>query len=184
LPSNYDWNSLSDNKYYDMVLMMISFYLDKEAIGRYSDMNIEKIFKKIKQEVNSIVKKFSGNLWFWHNNSGIVNFYFGDCINCATLCSIYLFNQLFLIYIEKLKLHKLIDFKISLHYGKAFYHKTDTESITSDILNSIVHLQNQYTELNSLYITHSIYNSLSKRINPFFKYVGDFEYKKIYKYNS
>ncbi|HOJ63742.1 MAG TPA: hypothetical protein PLE45_04910 [Spirochaetota bacterium] len=183
IPTNYDWNSLEDNKYYDMVLMMISFYLDKDAIGRYSEINIEKIFDKIKEEINSIVKRFSGQLWFWHNNSGMFTFYFGDCINCATLASIYIFNQLFLIYIENLKLNKLIDFKISLHYGRAFYHKKDTENITSDMLNSIVHIQNQYAEINSLYITDAIYNSLSTRIFSLFTYVGEFEHKKIYRYN-
>lgn len=182
IPKNYDWNILKNNQYYDMALMMISFYLDKDAIGRYSDINIEKIFDSLKQEVNSIIKKFSGKLWFWHKNYGVVTFYFGDSINCAALSAIYLFNQLFLIYIEKLNLNKLIDFKISLHYGKAFYHKTDTENITSDILNSIFHLQNQYTKINSLYVTDAVQNSLSKRISDFFKYVGEFEYKKIYRY--
>lgn len=183
IPTNSNWNSLDDNKYYDMTLMMISFYLDKEAIGRYSDINIEKIFERIKEEINTIIKRFSGNLWFWHNNSGMFTFYFGDSKNCATLSSIYIFNQLFLIYIEKLNLNKLIDFKISLHYGRAFYHKTDTENITSDILNSVVHIQNQYAKINSLYITDAIYDSLSVRIAPLFKYDGEFEHKRIYKLN-
>ncbi|OHD17305.1 MAG: hypothetical protein A2086_04695 [Spirochaetes bacterium GWD1_27_9] len=182
LPKDYDWNSLTNDQFYDMSLVMINLVLEKDSIGRYSKASIEKIFEQVKNEISSIMQIFGGRIWLWQNNWGIITFHFGDIVNCSVLSSVYLFNHFFLVCLEKLKLEEIIKLKISIHSGNCLFHKTNTEQITSDLINSLVHLEKQYTQEDSLVITDEVYKNLSARLTPAFVKIGEYESREIFQY--
>ena len=59
---------------------------------------------------------------------------------------------------------------------------TNTEEITSDVINSLVHLENQYNKEGNIIISEVVYNELSNRLKKNFQYLGEFENKKIFKF--
>lgn len=178
---NNNWNSLKNNHFYDMSLVMVSLSFSDDAAGRYSKASFEKITLQIKDEMSRAAAAFGGDLWFWNNDSGILTFHFGDYINASVLASIYIITHFFLFCVEKLKLDEVLKIKLSVHKGNCFYNKTNTESITSDLINSIVHLQHQFNTPDNLCITEQIYSSVSPRISEYFEKSDFFEGNMIYK---
>ncbi|HPO49008.1 MAG TPA: hypothetical protein PLO89_01660 [Spirochaetota bacterium] len=184
LPTNFDWNSLLDNQYYEMAPVMLTINFDKDFLSRYSKSSIEKIYENIKNEISLISSKFGGRIWVSQNNSFILSFYFGDYINCSALFGIYFFNRFFLLCVEKLKLDEVLKLKMSIHAGNCLFHKTNTEQITSDVINSLVHIENQYNTDGNIAVSETVYKNLSKRLSKFFSFEGEFEGKKIYIFST
>jgi hypothetical protein len=183
VPSNIDWNSLVDGEYYDMTLIRMSVIFNKDYIGRYSKASMENIYEKIKNELSHIFQNFSGRIWFWQNNSGIITFHFGDMVNCAVLSALYIYNQFFLLCLEKLKLDEILKFKMTIHNGNCYYHKKNTDQITSDLINTLVHVDQHITCEEELVISENVFNSLSPRLIKFFAKSAQFNKKDTYKYN-
>ena len=48
IPANINWDTVADNKYYNMSLLYISIVFDKETIARYSKESLENLSIKIK----------------------------------------------------------------------------------------------------------------------------------------
>lgn len=184
LPTNFDWNNLPDNEAYDMSLVMISFNIEKELVSRYSKNSIEKLYDILKNEISVMSQKFGGKIWVVQPNSLILSFHFGDYINASVLFALYFFNRFFLLCLEKLKLDEILYVKLSVHAGNCFFHKTNTEQITSDVINSLVHLETQYNSFGNLVISESVYDKLSQRVSSYFEYSDIFENKKIYSYRE
>ncbi|HOV14942.1 MAG TPA: hypothetical protein PK771_11700 [Spirochaetota bacterium] len=182
LPTNFDWNNIVDNKSYEMSLVMITINIEKELGSRFSKSSIEKLYEIIKNEITLISSKFGGKIWVSQNNFFILSFYFGDYINSSVLFGLYFFNRFFLLCVEKLKLDEIIDVKLSIHSGNCLYHKTNTEQITSDVINSLVHLENLFNDFGNLLISETVYSKLSNRLLKYFENIGNFENKQIYKY--
>ena len=182
VPSNINWDSISDGVQLEMTIAMVSFFIEKEDVGIYSKSSIEKIFEHIKNEISQIVHYFGGRIWFWNNNSGMLIFHFGDHINNAALSCLYIINKFFLICTEKLKIEKMLKFKISIDTGIGIYYQHDTNHITSELLNFTVHLQQKFTKDNSMFLTKNVFDKLSPRINKFFKENENFENKQIFSY--
>lgn len=182
LPPSFDWNTLGDNQYYDMVLVAITINVEEDSIGRYSKRSIEKIYENIKSEISHMALKFGGRVWFSQSNFYVLSFYFGDAINLSVLFGLFFFNRFLLLCIDKLKLDELLKFKMSIHNGNCLYNKSNTEQITSDLINSLVHLETQYNKYGEMVITDSVYLKLSKRLIKHFEKIGIFEGKGIYRY--
>lgn len=183
VPQAASWESLQDNSYYDFALVSITISTDRYAVGRYSELSKEKIYSQIRQELEAEVKRFGGRIWLWNNGSALLAFHFGEAVNCAVLTSISFYNHFFLTCIKRLKLDELLKIKIALNWGNSIYHKSNTENITSDTLNSLIHLINNYASEDSLVITGDVYERLSARLKPSFKELGSFEGNRIFEYN-
>jgi hypothetical protein len=180
---NNDWEILQENQFYDFTLVRISISMTKDYLGRYSKSSIEKIYETIKNEVAGISQNFGGKIWYWQNNSGIIIFHFGNYTNCAVLSGIYFMNFFFLMCFKKLNLDEMLKFKISIHNGNSLYRKTSIEHISSDTINSIVHLDNYFTKEDNLFITEPVYKNLSVRLINNFEHAGEYEGRQIYRYN-
>jgi len=180
-PRNYNWEQLENNKNYDLTLVMITISFNNEVDGRYSITSKEKIIKDVMDEFSRVSSKFGGILWYWTNDSGMLAFHFDDHVNCGVLASIYIITHFNIFCIEKLRINELINIKISVHSGIGKFNRNDTQNITSDLLNSLVHLQFQYKDSGNFYITSDTYNKLSNRINNYFEKSDFFEGKQIFK---
>ncbi len=178
---NNDWKTLINNKTYPMSLVLVNIIFPDDATGRYSKKSKEMVVNIIKDEVNRVAENFGGSLWFWNGDSGVMSFHFDDYINSSILASIYLMGHFFLFCVEKLKLNEILKIKLSVHKGNCLYNKQNTEQITSDLINSIVHLQNQYNTAENLYITEDIYTGTSTRLSEYFEKLDFFEGKMIYR---
>lgn len=176
-----DWKKLHNNTVYPMSLVLVSILIPQSFIDRYSKEVLEKINALIREEMHVTAEKFGGSLWFWNNESGILAFHFGDHHNAATLASIYLMGHFFLYCIEKLNLNEILPLKISIHEGPCLYNKANTEQITSDMINTLYHMQNQYNTANNCVISEDIYTSLSNRLNFHFSKADYFEGKQLYR---
>lgn len=179
---NSEWDTLTDNTYYNFTLVKISIIMTKDYLGRYSKTSIEKIYETIQYEISNISQNFGGKIWFWQNNTGMLVFHFGDYTNSAVLAGIYFLHNFFIMCFETLKLDEMLNFKISIHNGDSGYKKTDTDHISSDIINSIVHLDNYFTKEDNLVITEDVYKKLSVRLIPYFEPLDIYEEKQIYYY--
>ena len=69
-----------------------------------------------------------------------------------------------------------------MHDGKIQYTKNETEFITSDTINSVVHLQKVNNYTNTIDITENVYKFLNPRIKRFFYKDILFEGRSIYTY--
>lgn len=183
LPQECSWDSLKDDGYYDFALVSINVSTDRYAVGRYSELSKEKIYSQIKQELEVEVKRFGGRIWLWNNGSGLLAFHFGDAVNCAVLAAISFYNNFFLTCIKKLKLDELLKIKLAVHWGNSIYHKSNTENITSDTLNSLIHLINNFAPDDSIMITGDVYEQLSVRVKNYFAETESFEGNKIFDYD-
>jgi hypothetical protein len=178
---NYDWETLNENEYYDVSLIKINIIMSNDYLGRYSKTSYEKIYDAIRNEVALLAQKFGGKIWFWQNNSGIIIFQFGDYVNSSVLAGIYFTHYFFIMCFEKLKLDEILKFTVSIHKGNCIYKK-NTDQITSDLINSITHLDSMFTEEDTMAITEDVYQDISLRLLPHFKYIDNFEGRKIYQY--
>lgn len=183
VPQDCSWDILKDNSYYDFALVSINVSTDRYAVGRYSELSKEKIYSQIRQELETEVKRFGGRIWLWNNGSGLLAFHFGDALNCAVLAAISFYNNFFLTCIKKLKLDELLKIKLAVHWGNSIYHKSDTENITSDTLNSLIHLINNFAPDDSIMITGDVYDRLSVRVKNYFVETDSFEGNKIFAYD-
>jgi hypothetical protein len=182
VPKNPPFAEMKDNEDYEMSLVMISIMMDKSAVGRYSSDTIQKMYTAIGNEAAQIATSLAGKVWYWQNDTGVIVFPFGDKSNLATIFAISFYLRFFLICYEKLKLDEVLPFSIAVHDGVGIYHKTNTDQITSDLLNSLVHLGKQYAGENDLLVTEVVYNKLAERIKLFFDKKGHFEDRDIYSY--
>lgn len=182
IPKNVNWEKLTNNKNYDLALIMFELVLSEKYKSRYTKSTIEMICNQIKKEVDNIVRFFGGKLWYWINNFGVFVFHFGNRVDCATLAAITIYNNFFMICIEKLKLKEVIDFKIAINSGYGIFHNSNTESITSDLINSLSHLTKKYTKTFSFNITDNTYKDLSTRLKNHFCFAEKYDSKKIYRY--
>ncbi len=182
IPKNVNWDKLSNNKNYDLALIMFELVISEKYKSRYTKSTIEMICNQIKKEVDNIVRFFGGKLWYWINNFGVFVFHFGNRVDCAALAAITVYNNFFKICIEKLKLKEVIDFKIGINSGYGIFHNSNTETITSDLINSLSHLTKKHTKIFCLNITDNAYKDLNARLKKHFRYTDKFDGKKIYKY--
>lgn len=180
IPAEIKWETLENNQYYDLTLVLIKIVFSHNTIGRYSTKSIEKIDKLIKSEAAKIAEKFGGRLWNWQNNCGLFVYHFGDKTNCAVLMGVSFYLQFFLLCLEKLGLEEIFQLKIAVHNGIGIYHQTNTEQITSELVNSIYHLVSQYPLSNSLIITEEVFSQLSPRLTKSFVNGKEFEGRDIY----
>ena len=183
IPTDFNWTSLKDGENYEMTLVKISILFNKDYMGRYSKASVEKIYEQIKSEVSIIAQNFSGRVWFWQNNSGVLVFHFGDMNGCAALASIYFYNRFFLMCIEKLKLDEILKFKVTVHGGNCYYHRVNTDQITSDVINSLVHIEKNITKEDRLTISEPVYKKLSPRLTKHFCKLAVFNNQGIYDLN-
>ncbi len=182
LPVNINWNKLINNNNYELALMMFELEIDEKYKSRYTKSSIEMICAQVKKEIANIAVFFGGRLWYWMNNFGVFVFHFGNMTDCAVLTAIAAYNNFFNICLENLKLKEVINFKIGINSGTGIYHNSNTESITSDLINSLSHLTKKYTQTNYLDITENSFKKLNPRIRNNFYYIAKFENMKIYRY--
>jgi hypothetical protein len=179
--SNCKWDTVEGNMQYDMTVLMLSIIL-KEENNIYAKEDLERILKKIEDYASSIVTSFGGKKLFWNYDNGMFIFYFGDRVNSATLASILILNKLKIFIFETLSLYELFDIKIALHDGKINYYRKNAKFITSDTINSVVHLHNNIKYLNSIDITENVYENLNPRVKMHFFEDSVFEGRSIYTY--
>ncbi|MCG8571580.1 MAG: hypothetical protein MJB14_15700 [Spirochaetes bacterium] len=184
VPTSVNWDKLANDCHYDLALIMINVLTTKGAVGRYSDKSQFQIYDRIKMEADLEARKFGGRLWFWQNNFGVLVFHFGDFINCSVLSGISFYQNFFLTCIEKLNLDEIMNLKIAIHQGNGIYHKTNTEQITSDLINSLAHIIHQFVEPENLVVTQQVYEHLSFRLKPLFSKLDSFETNDIYQFNK
>lgn len=182
IPKNNDWSVLKNNKSYELSLVMFEIILPKNSIGQYSKPVIDKIYLKLRNEINLIAQMFGGKLWYWNNNSGVILFYFGDKINCSVLAAIYFYTHFFQICLENIELNNIPHFKIGINEGKTVFHYINTGEITSDIINSLSHLTKKYTETDNLNISDNVFNKLNSRMKNYFIKVNNSNKSKLYQY--
>ncbi len=181
ISSKYDWDKLENNRQYDMTVLMITIIL-KEDVSVYTKEDLDNVLKKIEDYTSVIISNLGGKKLFWNYYNGMFVFYFGDRINSAVLSAILILNKLKLFIFEALSLYEMFDIKITIHDGGIQYFKKNTKFITSDTINSAVHLQNHIDFLNSLDITENVYESLNSRIRKYFYEDILFEGRKTYTY--
>jgi|GEM_PF-5252350 len=181
--SNYsNWDKLLNDQYYDMAVIMISIILKNSIFVNYSKEKLIIILKKIEDYISNLAKSMGGKKLFWNYNNGIFIFYFGDRINSAVLSAIHILNKIKIFCIESLNLQKTVDMKITIHDGKILYSSKETKFITSDAINSVVHLQNNHKDVDSIDITENIYKYLNPRVRRFYYEDAIFEGRRIYTY--
>ena len=139
IPKNPDWSGIENNSQNELSVVMIEILLHDASSCQYSKSSIDNIYAKIKNEASSISEMFGGKLWFWNNNYGSLVFHFGDKISCSVLAGIYFYNHFFQICLEKLKLNNILHFKICIHEGNMIFNRTNTDHITSDVINTLAH---------------------------------------------
>lgn len=178
--NNCNWDILENNKYYQITVLMVS--IEKLDINKYSQETIDDILKKMEDLITNIIQNFNGKKLFWNYNNGMFIFHFGDKANCAVLASIYMLNKIKLYCLENLELQDILNLKITMHDGKILYSKNETEFITSDTINSAVHLQKINDFSNTIDITENVYKFLNPRVKRFFYKDILFEGRNIYTY--
>lgn len=176
-----NWGTLLNNNTYKMSLVMVNIIFHDDAMGRYSEVSRERIHLLVKDELSRIAGNFDGIPWFSSPDSTVLSFHFGDHVNSAALAAIYITGHFFLFCIERLKLNEVLNIRVSVHTGDCLFNKNNTEQITSDLLNSLVHLEFQFTGKNELFITDKVYNELSGRISEYFEKADYFEGSMIYR---
>jgi len=178
-----DWKELSDGRKYNLSLCLFEIGFQKESNSRYSKESMENIFSSFINEAGKIAQNFEGKLWYRNSSSGALLFPFDDYINCSVLSAMNIYNSIFSICYETLKLQELLNLKIIVHFGYGLYNSINTSQITSDLINSATHLIKLSTEENTFNITEEVYTKLNPRIMKYFSKSGIFEKRKIYKYN-
>ena len=173
-----DWKKLHNNTVYPMSLVLVSILIPQSFIDRYSKECL-KINALIREEMHVTGKNLVLSL-VWNNESGILAFHFGDHHNLY-LGEHLSYGTFFLYCIEKLNLNEILPLKISIHEGPCLYNKANTEQITSDMINTLYHMQNQYNTANNCVISEDIYTSLSNRLNFHFSKADYFEGKQLYR---
>lgn len=182
ITTNHNWNKLINDKYYPMSLVMIKIIFPNDAIGRYSKHSVENILKKFTGLINNEAENFGGKLWYWSGDFGVASFYFDDYVNSSVLMAINYLTHFFINCIDQIGLKEEFSTKIAIHTGETFYNKSNTDHITSDLINSISHLLHQNTKNNQLIITEDIYNKLSIRLSKYFMKYNNFEQREIYEF--
>ena len=182
IPSSTNWGSLVNDQKYDIAVVMIETFLQKEIEAKYSKAAIEDIYLQVKLEAKKMAQLFGGKLWLWHNNFGVLVFHFGDYIDCACLAGISFYHNFFLFCVEQLKLREIFHFKIGLNEGYGIFNNKNTENITSHVINTLSHLTKKHTKDCCFNITGNTYKKLNKRLLPHFHNTGTFDNNKIYKY--
>ena len=180
IPDQIDWHSLDDNSNYDLAIVMFEVIIKNQ--DRYSKSFIEGIYKEIKAETGRIASIYGGKLWFWSNNFGAAVFYFENYIDCSVLSAINFYNNFFLFCIEKLSLKEVLDFKIVINEGNCIFNNTNTDHITSDVINTLTHITKKFTKNNCLNITENVFKKLNPRLKTNFLVIEKFQKNKIYQY--
>ncbi len=181
LNTSADFSDYTDLLHYDMTLAMISIRSENSNEGRYSDDSYEMLCDKFRNEIDKEAASFGGKVWFWNKETGVCIFMNDQKSNHAVLFATYLYFRFFMICLERLQLEEVFNIKICIHSGNGVYHATNTEQITSDVINTLIHLGTRHGNESGVYISENVISELSGRLKIGFDDDGLFESIKVFK---
>jgi hypothetical protein len=176
------WRDLKNDVSYEMTTLMVSILVNKQQAGIYSKDQLVKILSGFEKRFETIVTNMGGARLFWNYDNGVFVFHFEDKINAAIVSAISILNRMKIMCLESMNLQEVFDVKCTLHDGAVLYNSVDTKFITSDTINSVVHLQRHTEHANSIDITENVYNFLNPRIKRHFYFDGSYEGRDVYTY--
>jgi len=175
-----NWSSYTNNAEYPMSLAHVSIISDPSIAGKYSDTSYELLCNNFRNEIDRESNGYGGRVWFWNKENGVVIFLNENHKNQSVLFGITMFYKFALTVIERLNLETVFKVRITIHSGNGIYNESDTGQITSDIINTLMHTGNKFTDKDGVYITNSVYSDISPRLKIGFTKSGEFEGHEVF----
>jgi class 3 adenylate cyclase len=175
-----NWGVLRDGKEYQTIIASIDICSNSELVQKYSSSIMEKVYYKFSEFLNKNIYHYTGRVWFWAGDGGIIAFRKDDGINNAVACcmevliTLPIFNSL-----PDMPIEDNIEIRIGMDTGTIKF-SNDTGRIVSDVINYASHLEKQSTCPNGLSISENIYNELSPGMKKMFNQEKQFENKTAY----
>jgi len=158
-------------------------------IVKSSDMTRNEDIKLVKHTINSLFElinksahNYSGSIWSWQGDGGIVAFWGEQCIFQSIYFSIEALGLLPVFNVRQNSLENDIDLRFGIDCGKTSYKK-DKGNIISPNLNFAAHLEKKCTAKNSITISERIYTALDYKQTTYFQPKGQLEDTIYYSYS-
>jgi hypothetical protein len=175
------WKDVKIGKQYTFSIMFIELDEREEMEKRYGSKNLQNALQVFRKYIERNVAGFGGKFWIWSNYGGIILFPF-DGPDCgAVICGFRIVMYKFLHDAEESHFPNFISFRMATHIGNLVYQEKSKGEVVSDSLNTVFHLGQEYAEPGNSYLTEDIFRYAPPAIKTYFKELGTFEDRLVYR---
>jgi len=176
-----NWKEIAEGREYTFSLLYIEFDDKEELVKKHNNVNLSQALAIFKSYIERHITPYNGKIWMWNDFGGIILFPYagGKCTCVVSAFKIMLYKLLF--DAEESIFPHYVSFRMAMHLGNCVYHTDETGNIISDTINSIFHLGKIFTEAGNMTITEEIMDKLPDQLKEYFRLVGKYEDRLIYK---
>ncbi len=171
-----DWGIMREGNVYQFAYLSVDIAGNSQIQLKYPRSEIETVYENLLGLINETVKKYSGRIWSWAGDGGLVSFYLGDCSQEAVKCAIEIQLRMiqFNLDVTKNSFREPVHLRIAAHEGETVYRE-NKGAILSEAINYVAHLEKKGTESDSVSISENVRRALPARLKGVFEPRGEFE---------
>ncbi|MGL4369583.1 MAG: hypothetical protein ACRCUT_07920, partial [Spirochaetota bacterium] len=182
-PSGYDWKNVESGEEYSFCCMFVELdktrELHRSTFDTGPEISVSELFRTY---IEKELKGTHGKIWIWMDSSGLLLFPFKERHNDAVLAGIRLMLDRRVFCIEQSISSSQFVFRIAIHAGNIEFRKRgQTGEIVSDVINTVFHLGQKYTDFGDLSISREAVCFAEAGLMKLFTFEGKSEGLQLYR---
>jgi hypothetical protein len=176
-----NWGVFKEGDELLLTFLHVDIVGNSELVRKYNAAQIEETYRFLHNLVMRICEKRNGRIWNWEGDGGLIAFNYADKNTCAVLSGMEILHELFIFNRLYCPLDEEVRVRIVVHNGPCEYQENFSD-IKSDTLDSILEIETEYAEPQTMIISDSVYPSLDPHISEVLKLMQITKNKRFFTY--